>query len=111
MFGRRGDLGQSSPGGARSDDSFAQRPDADDEIGLEVVQGLLGGLPRVFARIRDQGHGEDERSDLRVVALGLALPDGGAATVEVGGNGFGRWGSAERAAWVLGGECVWLRGA
>ncbi|WP_214410876.1 hypothetical protein [Sphaerisporangium fuscum] len=45
---------------------------------------------------------------MRVVAVGMALPGGGAATVATDGREFGRWGSADRAARRLHSECVWL---
>ncbi|GGK85239.1 hypothetical protein Sme01_29920 [Sphaerisporangium melleum] len=74
----------------------------------EIVRALLGGVPRLFALIRDEG---DDKPAMRVIALGVSLPHGGAATVGMDGHGFGRWGSVQRAAFGLGCEYVWLGGA
>lgn len=66
-------------------------------------------LPRMFALV--QGFDEDERDgrgSREVVAYGLALPDGTAATVTRSGYGFGRWTNADRAAHRLGSDLVWL---
>ncbi|MEU0482952.1 hypothetical protein ABZ260_27660 [Streptosporangium sp. NPDC006013] len=70
-------------------------------------------LPRMFALVQefDEDDEDDERDGPRspeVVAYGLALPDGTAATVTRSGYGFGRWTNAHRAAHRLGSDLVWL---
>jgi hypothetical protein len=67
---------------------------------------LTGGLPRMFALVQESG--EDDEIVTEVVAYGLALPDGGAATVGVAASGFGRWISAHSAASRLNSDLVWL---
>ncbi|MER5627163.1 hypothetical protein [Streptosporangium sp. NPDC002544] len=67
-------------------------------------------LPRMFALVQEFDE-DDERDGPRspeVVAYGLALPDGTAATVTRSGYGFGRWTNAHRAAHRLGSDLVWL---
>ena len=71
----------------------------------EEVRAVAGGLPRVFALVQ----GFEEESGGKVVAYGLELPCGTAATVGVD-QGFGRWRSARSAAARLGSELVWLGG-
>ncbi|WP_326638024.1 hypothetical protein OG884_28815 [Streptosporangium sp. NBC_01755] len=69
-----------------------------------------GDLPRMFALVQELDE-DDERgraSSPEVVAYGLALPDGTAATVSRNGYGFGRWTNAHRAAHRLGSDLVWL---
>ncbi|MGJ6961471.1 hypothetical protein ACSDR0_06125 [Streptosporangium sp. G11] len=55
----------------------------------------------------DEGE-EDGESVTEVVAYGLTLPGGTAATVGANGNGFGRWTSAYSAARRLHSDLVWL---
>ncbi|MEV6984816.1 hypothetical protein AB0M95_26645 [Sphaerisporangium sp. NPDC051017] len=92
--------GSTSAGGGKG-------PDEDEVLGVgkEEVHALLGGLPRVFALVRDEG---EEEIDLCVIAVGMVLPQGGATTLSMGGHGLGRWENAHRAATRLGCECVWL---
>ncbi|MEV8636350.1 hypothetical protein AB0395_32320 [Streptosporangium sp. NPDC051023] len=71
----------------------------------EEVRALAGGLPRVFALV--QGFEDDEEGVAGVVAYGLELPCGTAATVGVD-RGFGRWSSALSAATRLDSDLVWL---
>ncbi|GHH62652.1 hypothetical protein GCM10017673_02240 [Streptosporangium violaceochromogenes] len=76
----------------------------------EGRHALNGGSPRVFALVRefDEG-GEDEAATIaEVVAYGLTLPDGTAATVSPTGHGFGRWRSAHSAASRLRSSLVWF---
>ncbi|MEU9889194.1 hypothetical protein [Sphaerisporangium sp. NPDC051011] len=84
---------------ARASGEVGSAPRAED------VRVLLGGLPRVFALVRDEG---EEEIDLCVIAVGMVLPQGGATTLSIGGHGLGRWENAHRAATRLGCECVWL---
>ncbi|MFI6454855.1 hypothetical protein ACIBF6_25215 [Streptosporangium amethystogenes] len=67
-------------------------------------------LPRMFALVQefDEDDERDGPSSPEVVAYGLALPDGTAATVTRNGYGFGRWTNAHRAARRLGSDLVWL---
>lgn len=60
------------------------------------------GPVRAFALVQEIDEGETE-----VVAYGLELPDGIAATVGVV-QGFGRWQSARNAARRLHSDLVWL---
>ncbi|GAA3067256.1 hypothetical protein [Streptosporangium carneum] len=72
----------------------------------EEVRALVGGLPRVFALVQgfEESNGEGAA---KVVAYGLELPCGTAATVGVD-QGFGRWRSARSAAARLDSDLVWL---
>lgn len=70
------------------------------------MRALIGGLPRMFALVQETGE-DDEEIVVEVVAYGLALPCGTAATVGVV-NGFGRWMSAPSAASRLCSDLVWL---
>ena len=64
------------------------------------------GHPRAFVLVREELDADD--SVVReVVAYGIALPDGGAATVPAEGCSFGRWLSPESAARRLDAEVVW----
>lgn len=76
-------------------------------------RALTGGSPRVFALVQefdeDDETGEGgEEVVTEVVAYGLALPDGTAATVGLIGHGFGRWRSPYSAASRLHSDLVWL---
>ncbi|MGC5011882.1 hypothetical protein ACLQ2R_14050 [Streptosporangium sp. DT93] len=73
----------------------------------EDVRALAGGLPRVFALVQEFGD-HDEEGVAEVVAYGLALPGGEAATVGVTARGFGSWRSADSAAHRLRSDLVWL---
>ncbi|MEV4751312.1 hypothetical protein AB0K21_33530 [Streptosporangium sp. NPDC049248] len=95
MGSRRGETGDGGGGLSWQSDSPLSR---------EEVRALAGGLPRVFALVREA---EDEEITARVVAYGLALPGGDAATVGAT-RGFGRWTSARSAAYRLGSDLVWL---
>ncbi|MFI6455459.1 hypothetical protein ACIBF6_28325 [Streptosporangium amethystogenes] len=77
---------------------------SDSPLSREEVRALAGGLPRVFALVREV---EDEEIMARLVAYGLALPSGDAATVGTP-RGFGRWRSPQSAAYRLGSDLVWL---
>ncbi|WP_433362765.1 hypothetical protein [Streptosporangium sp. CA-115845] len=79
---------------------------SDSTLGREEVRALAGGLPRVFALVQE-AEGEGEEIMARLVAYGLALPGGDAATVGAV-RGFGRWTSARSAAYRLGSDLVWL---
>ncbi|MFJ2033855.1 hypothetical protein [Streptosporangium sp. NPDC087985] len=69
-----------------------------------------GDLPRMFALVQefDEDDEDDGQSSREVVAYGLVLPDGTAATISRNGNGFGRWTNAHRAARRLSSDLVWL---
>lgn len=67
----------------------------------------LTGEPRLFALIQECA-GDNEGVMTEVVAYGLTLPGGAAATVGVNGNGFGRWTSAHSAARRLHSDLLWL---
>ncbi|WP_329429270.1 hypothetical protein OG339_10735 [Streptosporangium sp. NBC_01495] len=73
----------------------------------EDVRALAGGLPRVFALVQEFGD-HDGDGIAEVVAYGLALPGGEAATVGVTARGFGSWRSADSAAYRLHSDLVWL---
>lgn len=72
-------------------------------VGMERVRVLTGGLPRLFALVQ----GFEEEGAAGVVAYGLEMPCGAAATVGVV-QGFGRWRSAYSAASRLHSDLVWL---
>ncbi|MFD0883082.1 hypothetical protein ACFQ08_00675 [Streptosporangium algeriense] len=61
-------------------------------------------VPRVFALVQEGW--EDERPE--VVAYGLTLPGGQAATVGADGRGHGLWNSARSAARRLRSDLVWF---
>ncbi|WP_440104274.1 hypothetical protein [Streptosporangium sp. H16] len=71
------------------------------------MRALAGGLPRAFALVQEFGDHEGE-GVAEVVAYGLALPGGEAATVGVTARGFGSWQSADSAAYRLRSDLVWL---
>lgn len=63
--------------------------------------------PRLFVLVQE-GVDEDDVVVREVVAYGIALPGGAAATVPARGNGFGRWISPETASRRLCSELVWV---
>ncbi|MEU8379700.1 hypothetical protein [Streptosporangium sp. NPDC048865] len=63
----------------------------------EDVRALAGGLPHVFAPVQEFTD-HDREGAAEVVAYGLALPGGEAATVGVTCRGFGTWRSADSTA-------------
>ncbi|MBE1534381.1 hypothetical protein [Actinomadura algeriensis] len=65
-----------------------------------------GGRPRAFVLVRE-GLDADDAVVREIVAYGIALPDGGAATVPAEGCSFGRWISPESAARRLDAEVDW----
>lgn len=72
---------------------------------------LAGRRPRLFVLVQDVVESEDEaevRLMPEVVAYGIALPDGAAATVSATGRDFGRWQSPESASRWLSSELVWV---
>lgn len=76
--------------------------------GAEWVAALTGGVvPRLFALVRED-YGEDDAVVEEVVAYGIALPNGSAATVPAQGSGFGRWISPQSASRRLCSDLVWL---
>ncbi len=74
-------------------------------ITQEDLRELTGTLPRLFALIKEVAGDDDVVTEM--VSYGLSLP-GGAAIVQADGRLIGRWGSAERAASMLGAYLVWL---
>ncbi|MEV0419532.1 hypothetical protein [Streptosporangium canum] len=101
---QRGEIGD-------GEDDLSWKPDSslagdDSPLTREGVRALAGGLPRMFALVQETGE-DDEEIVVEVVAYGLALPCGTAATVGVV-NGFGRWTSARSAASRLRSDLVWL---
>ncbi|MEU9832812.1 hypothetical protein AB0D67_14910 [Streptosporangium sp. NPDC048047] len=64
----------------------------------------------MFALVRMHEDPDGVKDHERVVAYGLELPDGTAATVGADGHGFGSWTNAERAALRLDSDLVWLGG-
>ncbi|OUC98034.1 hypothetical protein [Streptosporangium minutum] len=101
---QRGEIGSGGDDLSRKSDP----PLAGEDLPLtrEDVRALAGGLPRMFALVQETGE-DDEEIAVEVVAYGLALPCGTAATVGVV-NGFGRWTSAHSAASRLRSDLVWL---
>jgi hypothetical protein len=79
-------------------------PDMGGQEVSERVRALLG-TPRLFALVRDDA--EDE-TEAEVVAYGIALPDGAAATVGVRHPMTGRWISPHTAAARLHSELIWF---
>ncbi|TDC41780.1 hypothetical protein E1281_36985 [Actinomadura sp. KC345] len=74
----------------------------------ERVVALAGGaVPRLFALVREDV-GEDDAVVEEVVAYGVALPDGSAATIPPSGQGFGRWLTPQSASRRMLSELVWL---
>ncbi|MFI0373300.1 hypothetical protein ACH35V_36035 [Actinomadura sp. 1N219] len=64
-------------------------------------------VPRLFMLVREDLD-EDDEVVREVVAYGIALPGGAAATVAARGSGFGRWISPESASRRLCSELVWV---
>ncbi|MEU8207060.1 hypothetical protein [Streptosporangium sp. NPDC049046] len=95
--------GASSWESATGSDGYALPNGIDHGPTREDVRALAGGLPRVFALVQEFGEDVPE-----VVAYGLALPGGEAATVGVTARGFGSWRSADSAAYRLHSDLVWL---
>ncbi|TDC73667.1 hypothetical protein [Actinomadura sp. 7K507] len=73
----------------------------------EVVALAGGAAPRLFALVRED-YGEDDAVVEEVVAYGVALPDGSAATVPLSGRGLGRWLTPQSASRRMLSELVWL---
>ncbi|SNT30575.1 hypothetical protein SAMN05443665_10234 [Actinomadura meyerae] len=74
----------------------------------EWAVALGGGVaPRLFALVRDES-GEDDTAVEEILAYGIALPDGSAATVPLSGRGFGRWLTPESASDRTSAALVWL---
>ncbi|MFG2090425.1 MULTISPECIES: hypothetical protein [unclassified Spirillospora] len=74
----------------------------------EWAVALGGGVaPRLFALVREV-LGEDDAVLEEVVAYGIVLPDGSAATVPLSGRGFGRWLTPESASRRMVSDLVWL---
>ena len=70
-----------------------------------------GGPPRLFALVQEDEHEdehEDDRTVREVMAYGIELPDGAAATVGVAMPGWGRWLSADSASRRMNSDLVWL---
>jgi hypothetical protein len=63
--------------------------------------------PRLFVLVREES-GENDAVVDEVVAYGIAMPDGSAATVPPGGRGFGRWLTPESASRRMCSKVVWL---
>ncbi|MER7205547.1 MULTISPECIES: hypothetical protein [Streptosporangium] len=61
-------------------------------------------VPRVFALVQEGWEGEQAE----VVAYGLTLPCGQAATIGADGRGHGLWNSAQSAARRLHSDLVWF---
>ncbi|MFF3436748.1 hypothetical protein [Streptosporangium sp. NPDC002721] len=83
--------------------------DTEPEHPREETRLPTGELPRLFALIQEYA-GDDEKAVVEVVAYGLTLPGGTAATIGANGHGFGRWTSARSAARRFHSELVWLGG-
>lgn len=66
-----------------------------------------GRAPRLFILVRED-FDEDDVVVREVVAYGIALPDGAAATIPAKGNGFGRWISPQSASRRLHSDLVWI---
>lgn len=86
---------------------------ANPELLRKGAHTLTGEPPRVFALVQEFGEDDEtgeggEEIVTEVVAYGLALPDGTAATVGLIGHGFGRWRSPYSAASRLHSDLVWL---
>lgn len=63
--------------------------------------------PRLFVLVQE-GFYEDGAAVRVVVAYGIALPDGAAATVFARGHGFARWISPESASRRTHSDLVWV---
>ena len=66
--------------------------------------------PRLFALVREDWD-EGDQVIPEIVAYGIALPNGSAATFGANRTSFGRWRSAERASGAFHSELVWLASA
>lgn len=99
----------SNPSSARHAQDFGERhlQEACSECARGGARVPAGDLPRMFALVQEFDE-DDGESLTEVVAYGLALPDGTAATVGANGHGFGRWTNPHRAAWRLRSDLVWL---
>ena len=67
----------------------------------------MNGPPRLFVLVQEDLD-ENDAVVREVVAYGIELPNGSAATVPVRGNGFGRWISPQSASRRLCSDLVWL---
>lgn len=74
------------------------------ETAAIVAELWPAGPPRLFALVQAY-EGEDEQVVRQVMAYGIELPGGGAATV---GRISGRWRSADSAASRLYSDLLWL---
>jgi hypothetical protein len=78
------------------------------EADISCVAELCGGeLPKLFALVQE--FDEEDAVVREIVAYGIAMPDGSAATCK--GPTFARWQSAESASRRLCSELVWLSSA
>lgn len=74
----------------------------------EWAVALGGGVaPRLFALVRED-FGQDDAVVEEIVAYGIVLPDGSAATVPLSGRGFGRWLTPKSASRRMCSELIWL---
>ncbi|TDD89291.1 hypothetical protein E1293_04965 [Actinomadura darangshiensis] len=76
----------------------------------EWAVALAGGVaPRLFMLVReDFGEDDDAVVTEEVLAFGIVMPDGSAATVPLSGRGFGRWLTPESASRRTSSDLVWL---
>ncbi|TYB46728.1 hypothetical protein [Actinomadura chibensis] len=72
-----------------------------------AVDAGTSEAPRLFVLVQEDLD-EDYAVIREVVAYGIALPGGAAATVFARGGGFGRWISPESASRRLHSELVWV---
>lgn len=70
---------------------------------LEGYASVIGIAPRLFALIQSF-----DEVDAELVAYGIALPDGTAATIGPHGRGVGHWADPARAAARFASDLVWL---
>ncbi|MFD0857290.1 hypothetical protein ACFQ07_34115 [Actinomadura adrarensis] len=81
----------------------------DPEMSAVVAECCGGEMPRLFALVREFDD-ENDQPVREVVAYGIALPNGGAATVGASGRQFGKWASPDAASLRMNSELVWLAG-
>jgi hypothetical protein len=78
-----------------------------ENVGDPAPSGSAGRPPRLFALVQED-EDENNRVIWEVMAYGMVLPNGSAATVGSAGTGFGSWRSPESASRHTYSELVWF---